>query len=134
MAPVASKLSSKLKSWVKIDDSFTTDGDVVLCQACNNQIGCSMISQLEQHVRSALHAKNKGLQTSKKQVLLSQMQQSSNVRSEFFHDMCNAMVAANIPWYKLQVPKYRAFLEKYCGRQIPNDSTLRKKLHAFVLR
>ncbi|KAJ9581159.1 hypothetical protein L9F63_023664, partial [Diploptera punctata] len=23
--------------------------------------------------------------------------QSSNVRSEFFHDMCNAMVAANIP-------------------------------------
>ncbi|KAJ9593019.1 hypothetical protein L9F63_015317 [Diploptera punctata] len=38
MAPVASKLSSKLKSWVKIDDSFTTDGDVVLCQACNNLI------------------------------------------------------------------------------------------------
>lgn len=126
MPPVASKLSSKLKSWVTIDDSFTTDGAVVLCQACNKKITCSMKSQLEQHVRSALHTRNKALQTSKKQVLLSQMQQSSSARNEFFYDMCTAMVAANIPWYKLQVPKYRAFLEKYCGRQIPNDSTLRK--------
>ncbi|KAJ9579195.1 hypothetical protein L9F63_024696, partial [Diploptera punctata] len=66
MAPAASKLSSKLKSWVKIDDSFTIDGDVVLCQACNNQIGCSMISQLEQHVRSALHAKTKDYKHLKK--------------------------------------------------------------------
>ncbi|KAJ4451701.1 hypothetical protein ANN_03171 [Periplaneta americana] len=78
MTPVASKLSSKLKSWVKIDDSFTTDSDVVLYQACNKKTGCSMKSQLGQHVRSALHTKNKALQTSKKQVLLSQMQQSSN--------------------------------------------------------
>ncbi|KAJ4427020.1 hypothetical protein ANN_26819 [Periplaneta americana] len=54
------------------------------------------------------------------------MQQSSNGRNEFFHDMCSAMVAENIPWYKLQVPKSRAFLEKYCRRQISNDSTLRK--------
>lgn len=36
------------------------------------------------------------------------------------------MIAANIPWNKVQVPKYRAFLEKYCGRRIPDESTLRK--------
>ena len=105
MPPVASKLSSKLKSWVTIDDSFTTDGAVVLCQACNKKITCSMKSQLEQHVRSALHTRNKALQTSKKQVLLSQMQPSSSARNEFFYDICTAMVAANILWYKLQVPK-----------------------------
>jgi hypothetical protein len=31
MAPVASSLASKLHSWVKIDDSFTTGGKIVIC-------------------------------------------------------------------------------------------------------
>jgi hypothetical protein len=37
------------------------------------------------------------------------------------------MVAAYIPWYKLQVPKFRSFFEKHCKRQDPDESKLRKK-------
>jgi hypothetical protein len=73
MAPVASSLASKLKSWVAIDDAFTADGKVVICQVCDKKMGCTMKSQLEQHNRSALHTKHKQLQCSKKQVLLTQM-------------------------------------------------------------
>jgi hypothetical protein len=74
MAPVASSAASKLHLWVKLDDSFTTVGKIVICVACNESFGCSMKSQLEQQVRSALYAKNKQLSSSKKQVLLTHMQ------------------------------------------------------------
>jgi hypothetical protein len=36
------------------------------------------------------------------------------------------MVAADIPWYKPQVPKFHSFFEKYCKRQVPDESILRK--------
>jgi hypothetical protein len=54
------------------------------------------------------------------------MQQESGIRNEFFKDLCNAVVAADILWYKLQVPKFRSFFEKYCKRVVPEESTLRK--------
>jgi hypothetical protein len=59
-------------------------------------------------------------------VLLTQMQQPSISRNEFFKDMCNWMVSANIPWFKLQMPKFWSLLEKYCTQHIPDQSTLRK--------
>ena len=125
MAPVASSLAAKLRSWITVDNAFTTDGKVVLCPVCDKKVDCTMKSQLEQHTRSAVHNKNKQLRSAKKQILLTQMQTDSP-RSEFYKELCEAMVAANIPWNKLQVPKYRAFPEKYCGRQVPDESTLRK--------
>jgi hypothetical protein len=82
---------------VAIDDTFTTDGEVVICQVCDKKIGCTMKSQLEQHTQSALHTKHKQLQCSKMQVLLTQMQQESGIWNEFFKDLCYAMVAAGIP-------------------------------------
>jgi hypothetical protein len=85
-----------------------------------------MKSQLEQQLQSALHTKNMQLSSSKKQVLLTQMQQSSTSRHEFFKDMCNWMVSANIPLFKLQMPGFRSFLKKYCKQHIPDQSTLRK--------
>jgi hypothetical protein len=82
---------------VAIDDAFTTDGKVVIGQVCDKKIGRTMKSQLEQHTRSALDIKHKELQCSKKQVLLTKMQQESGIRNEFFKDLCDAMVAADIP-------------------------------------
>jgi hypothetical protein len=37
MAPVASSLTSKLKLWVVTDDTFTTNGNVVICQVCDKK-------------------------------------------------------------------------------------------------
>jgi len=41
-------------------------------------------------------------------------------------DLCLCLVAANIPWFKLQVPQFRDFLKKYTNQHIPDDSLLRK--------
>lgn len=53
--------------------------------------------------------------------------------SNFYHDLCMSMIDANIPWYKLQVPKFKCFLEKYTNKHIPDESTLRKKLSTTML-
>jgi hypothetical protein len=62
----------------------------------------------------------------KKQVFLTQIQHSSTSRNDFFKDMCNWMVPTNIPWFKLQMLKFRPFLEKYCKPRIPEESRIQK--------
>jgi hypothetical protein len=51
---------------------------------------------------------------------------SNNRNDSFNQDLCNAFVAANIPWNKLNSAPLKNFLTKYCNRNIPNESTLRK--------
>lgn len=41
-------------------------------------------------------------------------------------DLCEALVAANIPWTKIGNPVLKQFLQKYCNRNVPSESTLRK--------
>lgn len=41
-------------------------------------------------------------------------------------ELCQAMVSANIPLNKLSNTTFRTFLEKYTGKNIPMESTLRK--------
>jgi hypothetical protein len=36
------------------------------------------------------------------------------------------MVSVNIPWFKLQMPEFWSFGEKYCKQHIPEQSTPRK--------
>ncbi|KAB0804440.1 hypothetical protein PPYR_01410 [Photinus pyralis] len=41
-------------------------------------------------------------------------------------DLCTALIAANIPWYKLDNPQFRQFLEKCSSTNIPDRTTLSK--------
>lgn len=53
--------------------------------------------------------------------------ESSLVKNEFFEDLCQTLLACNIPIHKLNNPNLRRFLQKYCVHQnIPDESTLRK--------
>ncbi|KAH9369161.1 hypothetical protein HPB48_018910 [Haemaphysalis longicornis] len=40
-------------------------------------------------------------------------------------DLCEALVAANIPWTKIENPLLKQFLQKYCNHSVPSESTLR---------
>ena len=85
-----------------------------------------MKSQLAQHLKTALHLRNLERYTARpeRQLLLGEVQATG--RKEFFVDMCEAFLAADIPWRKLDQPKLRKFLEKYTQNAIPDQSTLRK--------
>jgi hypothetical protein len=47
-------------------------------------------------------------------------------KNTFALDLCSALVAANIPWAKLDCPQFKGFLEKYCDKHIPDRTTLSK--------
>lgn len=57
-------------------------------------------------------------------MLLGNVYKSKN--NNFNEDLCLCLVAANIPWFKLQVPQFRDFLQKYTNQHVPDESLLRK--------
>ena len=60
------------------------------------------------------------------QTFLTIEQNNSEPFNVFTCDLCKTMVCDNIPWNKLCNPSFRGFLEKYCSRPIPSESTVRK--------
>ncbi|CAH0550717.1 unnamed protein product [Brassicogethes aeneus] len=107
--------------WLNESKEFQVLKDNLLfCKACGKSFKCEKKSHLTQHQISNLHKLNvnKGLRQTT-------VQGSSVDTSRSFNtDLCNALMAANIPWTKLSMPKLKEFLEKYCGRSIPNESNL----------
>uniref|UniRef100_A0A915EKM7 DUF659 domain-containing protein n=1 Tax=Ditylenchus dipsaci TaxID=166011 RepID=A0A915EKM7_9BILA len=135
----------QLKKWISEfpEGVFTTDGRVVYCQPCSKQVrefvltlwrllvsllqvSCSEVFQLKQHSATAKHQKSleSFMRSKNKQPFVSASLE--NVRDSFAMDLCNALIGANIPFYKLSSAPFRGFLEKYCNRLIPDESTLRK--------
>lgn len=52
--------------------------------------------------------------------------QQGHPADNFFNDLCEAFVAADIPFKKLDNTIFRKFLYKYTCKQIPDESTIRK--------
>jgi hypothetical protein len=48
----------------------------------------------------------------------------TNVPDQFKAELCEAFIAANIPFGKLANQKLKCFLEKYCNKNIPHPSSL----------
>uniref|UniRef100_A0A915NWB6 Uncharacterized protein n=2 Tax=Meloidogyne TaxID=189290 RepID=A0A915NWB6_9BILA len=44
----------------------------------------------------------------------------------FYSELCSALNSAGIPLAKANNPTFKAFLEKYCKRPIPDTDTLLK--------
>lgn len=61
-----------------------------------------------------------------KQSLLTQTLNNASNKNEFHSELCRAIVAANIPFNALENTHFKGFLEKYCHRNIPSESTIRK--------
>lgn len=84
-------------------------------------------SHVEQHLNTALHKENRN-KTVLRQSLLTQnnFNEQTREKNEFYYDLCQALVASNIPFVKLENSGFKGFLEKYCKKNVPNESTLRK--------
>ena len=93
-------------------DVFTViDGNVAFCNVCSeNILFRSKRQKLQSHVDTQKHLHNV----------------NGTSQREFFEDICEAFISANIPLKKLNNPRLREFLKKYTGRNIPDESTIRK--------
>lgn len=110
--------------------TFSTDGQVLLCRPCGKTIAAERKSQVQQHLKTSLHNAAVQRSTMKTQSLLStdgsMLTQSKGKESQFFMDLCNVCLAADIPFHKLNNPHLRQFLSKYTKENVPSESCLRK--------
>jgi len=111
---------------------LTGSGNKVYCKVCEASFAGAQKSQFQSHKASEKHKKNTELKSkwSSSQTQLEDLlvQQPKKSRSDLLgRELCEAFLAANISWSKLESPKLRSFLEVNIGITIPNERTLRMK-------
>ncbi|XP_031343081.1 uncharacterized protein LOC116170717 [Photinus pyralis] len=125
------KSKPSVAEWIRGYPELWLDGSRLFCRACSKTIACERKFSVDQHVKTEIHKHNskKFVASCSKQQTISESLSSSGTAQEsatFYKDLCAAMVGTNIPLHKLENPLFKNFLEKYCQRHIPAESTLRK--------
>ena len=112
-------------------ENIVTDGYIVRCDLCDVLINVDLHHQkdrVQTHINSVTHRNKKSAdQSSSGQQFIgaaSKVVDSQN--AEFRADLCAAFVSANIPLFKLQNEALKNFLQKYTGKTVPDESSLRK--------
>lgn len=108
-------------------DIFKTDGSILFCKLCEVKVNSDRKFVVTQHVNTEKHKRAVIRKNEKnKNSEIQQLVTNTPKKCLFSHDLCKALLSANIPLYKISNPQLKSFLEKYTSREIPSDSTLRK--------
>lgn len=107
---------------------FSSDGTILFCKFCETKINTDRRYLVTQHLKMEKHKsaekRKQDQMTNKSQQLVGTAMTSK--KSSFNHDLCNTLLSAIILLNKLHNSKFREFLLKYTGKDIPFESTLRK--------
>nr|CAD7579381.1 unnamed protein product [Timema californicum] len=88
----------------------------------------------EQHKNTAIHNMKNSRKETGSQQFFHKVNDTDTIQDQFSADLYSAMVAANIPWKKLENRDFNDFLNKYTKMKIIDDSTLKKhNLHSTYL-
>lgn len=102
---------------------------VLKCIYCDFTTKSTKISNIKQHLKNKTHLvkveKNKKSKVSK-QTFLTDYQRPQQI-NEFNMDLCTTFLEANIPLKKVSHPSVIKFVEKYTGKAMPSESSLRQK-------
>jgi len=133
------KLSnSKLKFLISQypGEQLETDGIIVRCGFCDASIKVDdkhQKQQVEQHINGIKHRELKARSSaasSSKQSFIAEAFKNGEAQNkslkEFGAELTSTFIQVGIPLSKLSQKPLRQFLEKYTGKSIPDESTLRK--------
>lgn len=101
---------------------FAVANGKLLCQACGDSFLAVQKSQVDQHLNTAKHRRNFEKWNGSAQRVLSSA--SFKKVDSFKEDLCLALIAADIPFHKLDNPTFRNFLTDYTNYVIPDRKTL----------
>ena len=133
--------SSTKEKWLEVFNSkegtktfkFLADGKTLFCKVCEKAYeNVVKKSQIGQHVGSKTHEKNRQLKR-KRNVTQAQLEDCFATKLKKSRativgkELCEAFLATSIPWMKLDVPKFRGFLESNIRISMPDRTTLEKK-------
>ena len=102
------------------NDSLTLQVQGIYCHACSKLVPASIFNHVRQHIESGKHKANLALHLKKGQPV--QQFLGNQPRDQFSMELCAALVGANIPLKKVQKPAFKNFLEKWCGKTVPDRS------------
>lgn len=125
MPKIASSIDNKVASYLKKfpNESFQCNGKVLYCKCYEKSVSIAQRFQVSQHISTTKHKQNKF----KQQFLTSSPSTSSDDSSTFYTDLCRVFIRVDIPIFKLKNAALKDFLEKYTGKSIPDENTIRKK-------
>lgn len=114
---------------------FRGDRSILYCLFCDCKVTAKKLFQVKQHLDSKKHKlaenrKKENSESAKNQTLLRDFQSKPGPKlSEFNMDLCQTLLEANIPLFKVNHPSLMKFIEKYTKHSAPDQSTLR---HNYV--
>jgi len=108
-----------------IEKKYKFINNSLFCSACTVTLSIMTTHSIKRHERGQKHINavkllNKCTNSDIPPTTLRQGQ------SEFFKELCDAFLAANIPLNKLNNKELQNFLQKWTGKIVPGSSTLRK--------
>ncbi|RWR99909.1 uncharacterized protein B4U79_13082, partial [Dinothrombium tinctorium] len=127
----------KTKSALAKEIDLDVIGDNLFCKYCAVVIKAKeskhIKSNIIQHCNGKKHLENVKQQKSGNLQVQQSLITSNDVlnkkaatSNQFNEDLAEALIAANIPFSKLQNNTFRKFIEKWCKQTCPGESTLRK--------
>ena len=117
----------------QFSEDLYADGGVLFCKFCDHSVDCIRVDTIKDHLKSKKHLKKKDLKEAGssgsgiRQVSLTTITKSKDLREEFVLDFIKMSTMADIPLEKVE--KMRPFLLKYCKQAgtLPQVSTLRSQ-------
>ncbi|KAL4090763.1 hypothetical protein QTP88_025540 [Uroleucon formosanum] len=99
MGKVKQSTSARLRDYVSEFESaiLSTDGFVLFCKVCELKINFEKKFNVSQHIRTEKHLKSAKRQKDQVQRKSQQLLTNQPTKSDFNKDLCETMVAANIP-------------------------------------
>jgi transcriptional regulator of met regulon len=96
------------------------------CSACEKSVSIEQRFLVVQHIGTAKHKESKIRRQKFKQQFFTSASTSSGNKNSFNSELCRAFIHADIQISKLENKSLNAFLTKYTGQLIPDESTLSK--------
>lgn len=118
-----------LKHFINQETEFEIIDDTIFCKICSKRfeyIPREGVKPLKAHQKTQMHVK--GLRLNQSQTLLTIERTPQREYTEFDEDLLRAFTAANIPLFRLEIPAFRNFLEKYTKKNIKSESCYRKHM------
>ena len=97
---------------------FVTDTKI-RCEACEYDFSGKQVFSLKRHFESEGHGKKMEAKSERKKLEESSGEPSKYKDNGLAKDLCRAFVAANIPWWKVENPVFKEFLEKWIAKNTP---------------
>ena len=97
---------------------FETDGKVFLCKLCSVKVNPEKNSQITQHKQISKHRESQAKTKAPKQPALT----ACSTDQQFNKQLWQMLLAADIPFSKVNCLEFRQFFSKFCKWYIPDET------------